>query len=150
MSVMEITIDRSLIVGCGCGCGTPTNLRQLRAAALRATGMTVQEVADELDASQGTTSELLRQFRAREFPRFLRGHGRRQFDPTRDGPTPTMQAASGHKHIWRTEGKIRLIGAIPFRIDVCVAKGCHESRACRPSGPAGIPAPPLLRRRRKM
>lgn len=148
MTVMEISIDETLIVLCGCGCGAATNIRQLRAAALRVLGLTVQEIADELDTSQGQASELLRQTRTGSFPRCLRGHGRRQYDPSRDGPTKTMVASSRHEHRWRTEGKIRLIGGKPFRIDECVAKGCKEKRACRPSGPGSVPAPPLLRRRK--
>jgi hypothetical protein len=117
---------------------------------MRAAGLLVQEIADELDSSQGSASELLRQARTGSFPRFVRGHALRKHDPTRDGPTKAMQAETVHEHRWRSSGS-RLIGGVLFRIDVCVIGSCPSQRACRPSGPGSIPAPPRApRARRKM
>lgn len=145
-AVIEGTpIDEARLVFCACGCGRETNRRWLVAVALRESGMTVQEVADELSMSQGTTSDLLRRAARGEWPRWFRGHGRRAHLPPRDpetGPTVSMRAEANHVHSWQPR-RMETIGGVLFRIDVCVADRCSARRACRPSGPASIPAPAL-------
>lgn len=128
------------LVRCACGCGEPTNLRQLRAAALRDAGCKVQEIADILETSQGQASELLRQARVGAFPSYRRGHANRSHDAAR-ADAPPRSRSTAHDHAWATAG-FQEIGGKEFRIDICTQRGCRARRACRPSGPGSLPAPP--------